>query len=61
MMLHDYKCSNCQNIQEANHKWNEKPEINCNNCGTVMDKQIGSAGFKLKGDGWFRESGYKGK
>lgn len=60
MMLHDYKCPNCQSIEEHDHKFNVKPEIKCLKCGTTMMKMIGSAGFKLVGEGFYKQ-GYKGK
>jgi putative FmdB family regulatory protein len=60
MLLHDYKCTKCDHIQEENHKWNEKPEIKCSQCGEDMFKMIGSAGFKLRGEGWFNTT-YRGK
>lgn len=60
MLLHDYKCPSCDHVQEENHRFYEKPEIKCSKCGTIMTKLIGSAGFVLKGSGWYK-NGYKGR
>lgn len=60
MFLHDYKCPSCNHIQEESHRPSERPEIKCSKCGNIMSKQIGSAGFSLKGNGWYK-NGYKGR
>jgi putative FmdB family regulatory protein len=60
MMLHDYKCPECGVVEEKDHKWFEKPEVKCPLCQTIMYKMIGSAGFTLKGEGFYKE-GYRGK
>jgi putative FmdB family regulatory protein len=52
-MIYDYKCLQCGNIQEEEHKMSEKPKIKCNVCNSQkMEKVIGAASVIFKGSGW---------
>ena len=51
MACYDYRCGSCGKVQEEIHFMNEKPEIRCPDCNSLMEKiftpNIG--GFILKG------------
>ena len=53
-MTYEYKCSDCEYVQEEIHGMNEKPTITCEKCkSTSMVKQItGGTGTIFKGGGW---------
>jgi len=53
-MIYDYKCVDCENIQEEEHGMNESPVIKCNKCGSNNIKKIisGGTGVIFKGGGW---------
>lgn len=53
MPTYDYKCSECENIQEEFHGISQEPEIICEKCGSRCKmKFVGNTNFILKGDGW---------
>lgn len=68
MPLYEYRCSKCENIISIQRLISERNElpICCNedvsgqSCGTLMDIQISSSTFHLKGSGWFKD-GYQKK
>ena len=61
MLLHDYRCTNCNHVQEEDHPFYLKPDIKCSKCGHPSVKMIGGAGFLLKGEGWTEGSRVRGR
>lgn len=53
MTTYDYKCTNCDNIQEEIHSITLDPEIKCNECKSLCKKMMpNDVQFILKGSGW---------
>jgi putative FmdB family regulatory protein len=50
MLIHDYKCADCDHIQEEIHPFYEKPKIRCKLCNGHSHKLIGSVGFLRRQD-----------
>jgi putative FmdB family regulatory protein len=66
MPIYAYRCSNvqCQHAQDVLRKISDPPLTQCTAClQDTFVKQLTSAGFALKGTGWyvtdFRENGTK--
>lgn len=51
MIIDDYYCIECENIQEIIIK-DGKIEDVCEKCGGELKKYFGSLNFQLKGNGW---------
>ena len=58
MVLYEYRCPECGNLQEETHSMDDKPEIKCERCKKLMYKKIGGAAFMLRGEGWSKD-GYQ--
>lgn len=55
MAKYDYRCAECENIQEEEHGMNEKPEVKCEKCGGECSKTfLASTPVHYKGPGWDR-------
>ena len=56
MPINEYKCQKCGKAYEVLEPQETKPLVCCK-CGCIrLDKQISrGTGFKLKGEGWFRD------
>lgn len=53
MPTYDYKCIECNNIQEQFLGIKEEKQILCNKCGSICERQFTpNASFVLKGSGW---------
>lgn len=53
MAAYNYKCKDCGNIQEVNHKVTEDPEIVCLTCGSSNTRRmVGATRTIFKGGGW---------
>jgi len=63
-MKHDYKCPECNFVEEKSHKINEDPEYSCPDCGMPMKKYFGgmkkTEGFVLRGNSWERDGYQRG-
>jgi putative FmdB family regulatory protein len=64
MPIYEYQCQSCGHEHEALQKISDKPLILCPACSEPeLKKKISSAGFRLKGTGWyetdFKDSGKK--
>jgi putative FmdB family regulatory protein len=64
MPIYEYECRQCQHRKEVLQKMSDAPLKECDQCQTPsMKKLISSAGFRLKGSGWyetdFKTSGQK--
>lgn len=40
MPTYDYKCMSCENVQEEMHGVEAKPEIRCQTCGGICERQF---------------------
>jgi putative FmdB family regulatory protein len=52
MATYDYKCPKCQVILEIAHPINEKPELKCETCQSVLNKVYSAPSVTFKGNGW---------
>lgn len=55
-MKYDYKCDDCGNIQEENHRMSEEPTIECSECGSSSTrKYLGNTRMRVlfKGPGFY--------
>jgi putative FmdB family regulatory protein len=64
MPIYEYRCSSCGKQDDVIQKMSDAPLTTCPECGKeTYAKQISSAGFQLKGDGYyvtdFKNSGSK--
>jgi len=64
MPIYEYRCSSCGSQDDVMQKMSDAPLTTCPVCGKeTYAKQISSAGFQLKGDGYyvtdFKNSGSK--
>jgi putative FmdB family regulatory protein len=55
MPVYEYKCESCSNQFELRQKFSDPPASECPKCGGQVTKLISSAGFALKGGGWYNE------
>jgi len=62
MPLYPYRCARCGHEFEEIQKFSDRPIQSCPSCGEfgVVEKQITSGSFVLKGGGWYQD-GYAKK
>ncbi len=54
MPIYAYKCSSCGLSKDILRKISDPPLTTCPACGKEhLEKQVTSAGFQLKGSGWY--------
>ena len=54
MPIYAYKCTDCGHELEKIQKMSDDPLKDCPECASPsLVKQITSAGFQLKGNGWY--------
>lgn len=54
MPIYAYKCSACGHQKDVLQKMSDAPLTTCPECGKeTLVKQVTSAGFQLKGTGWY--------
>jgi len=54
MPIYEYQCNECNNVLDALQKVNDKPLVDCPECGKNSLKRLISApNFRLKGEGWY--------
>lgn len=54
MPIYEYTCKDCQHQFEVIQKLSDLPVKQCPQClGMRAEKMISSAGFQLKGSGWY--------
>ena len=59
MPIYEYECSNCHHGFEMIQKVNDEPVTICPQCyKDTAVRLVSSAGFRLKGTGWY-ETDYK--
>ena len=52
MPLYDFYCEKCDESEEVFFAFADKQEMNCEECGTKMEKVIFPVGVVFKGNGW---------
>ena len=52
MPIYTYECP-CGQVLDINHPMSETPDIECNNCDSMMHKVFGVAGIHFKGSGFY--------
>ena len=54
MPIYEYQCDDCNHVLDALQKVNDKPLVDCPECGKNSLKRLISApNFRLKGEGWY--------
>jgi len=54
MPLYEYKCESCGKHEEVLQRhYDDAPS--CDDCQTIMKKQISRSNFSLKGGGWYKD------
>jgi putative FmdB family regulatory protein len=54
MPIYAYKCESCGHAKDVLQKMSDVPLVDCPTCGaSAFKKQLTSAGFQLKGSGWY--------
>ena len=54
MPIYEYKCKDCGHQEEFLQKVSEPPIAKCPVCGKAkFQKMLSTAGFQLKGSGWY--------
>lgn len=54
MPIYEYACKECDARLEKIQKMSDAPLVDCPECGKpALNKLISSAGFRLKGSGWY--------
>jgi putative FmdB family regulatory protein len=54
MPIYAYKCESCGFAKDVLQKMSDAPLADCPQCGAAsFKKQLTSAGFQLKGSGWY--------
>lgn len=55
MPLYEFYCKKCDKIEEeiVSYK-NRNKKLKCSDCGSVMDRHIGSPSFQFVGDGFYQ-------
>lgn len=54
MPIYAYKCESCGHAQDVLQKLSDAPLSVCPHCGAAsFCKQLTTAGFQLKGSGWY--------
>ena len=54
MPIYEYQCDDCNNVLDALQKVNDKPLVDCPECGkNSLRRLISAPNFRLKGEGWY--------
>lgn len=53
MPLYDFKCKDCEEVQEKRQKYEDAPP-KCKKCGGETKRQVSAGSFHLKGTGWYK-------
>jgi len=57
MPIYTYKCRKCKHKEDKLRKLAMRNrKLICKKCGSPMDRQLASAYFSLKGDGFYKPS-----
>lgn len=55
MPIYEYQCTKCEKQFEYMQGMSEPPKKKCEACGGKLERLISSAGFILKGGGWYKD------
>ena len=62
MPIYEYRCYACGHEHEALQKMSDPPLLECPDCGKkALKKMLSTAGFRLKGGGWYETDFKSGK
>ena len=54
MPIYEYQCDDCNHFLDALQKVNDKPLVDCPECGkNSLRRLISAPNFRLKGEGWY--------
>jgi len=54
MPIYEYQCGDCNHALDALQKVNDKPLVDCPECGkNTLRRLISAPNFRLKGEGWY--------
>ena len=54
MPIYEYQCDDCNHVLDALQKVNDKPLVDCPECGkNTLRRLISAPNFRLKGEGWY--------
>ena len=54
MPIYEYQCDDCSHVLDALQKVNDKPLVDCPECGkNSLRRLISAPNFRLKGEGWY--------
>ena len=54
MPIYEYQCNECNHVLDALQKVNDKPLVDCPECGkNCLKRLISAPNFRLKGEGWY--------
>ena len=54
MPIYEYQCDDCNHVLDALQKVNDKPLVDCPECGkNSLRRLISAPNFRLKGEGWY--------
>lgn len=53
MPIYEFKCTECENVEEHLMRLSDPPPAACGKCGSPMSKLISQTSFALKGSGWY--------
>ena len=54
MPIYEYQCDDCNHVLDALQKVNDKPLVDCPECGKkYLRRLISAPNFRLKGEGWY--------
>jgi putative FmdB family regulatory protein len=57
MPLYEYRCQECDHLEEVLQKVSDPAPATCNACGRehTMQKEVSLTSFQLKGGGWYKD------
>lgn len=47
MPIYDYKCPECEQVEEIQHSIHKNPKYKCSNCKTQMERQISMGSYLI--------------
>lgn len=57
MPLYEYRCRECDHLEEVLQKVSDPAPANCPSCGKehTLEKEVSLTSFQLKGGGWYKD------
>ncbi|MBV8583670.1 MAG: zinc ribbon domain-containing protein [Candidatus Eremiobacteraeota bacterium] len=53
MPLYEYGCPKCGHSTDVRHGFDERPELQCEQCGTPLQRRFSAAPIVFKGSGFY--------